>query len=57
LTVKELKEELESYGDHMEVIVATVDGHREIDSVGGAPINIEDHKKDGMEGVIIFTTD
>lgn len=57
MTVKELKEELENYGDHLQVIIATVDGHREIDSVGTAPINIEDHQNDGMDGVVLYTRD
>jgi hypothetical protein len=57
MTVKELIEKLEDYYEEMEVVIATVNGQREIGSVDSIPIFIEDHPKEGMDGVVLFTLD
>lgn len=58
MNVQELIAELEGYGEHMDVMVKdSNDKQVEIDSVGTAPIIIEDHEHEGMTAVQIYTID
>jgi len=55
MTVKELKEQLEDFGDHLEIVVANEDGQYEIDSIDTAPLHVNS-QKEGMTGVLIYTS-
>lgn len=64
LTVKQLREELENYGDDLPVVLNTIDGQRESDSVEPIRVTITDDRGtildsefDGMAGVAINTSD
>lgn len=63
LTVKQLREELENYGDHLGVVINTTYGQREIDSVETMRIHFDDGRDtdedpfDGLTGVAINTVE
>lgn len=57
MTVKELREQLEDYGDHLQVIIGTRLGDREVDSIDSGRISIEDSESNGDVCCKIFTVD
>lgn len=58
MTVKELREALEDYGDHLPVIIGTMNGDREVDSVDSGRVLLpEDSESNGILCCKIFTVD